>query len=293
MNRNWRPQLVPTNLLRRPAIRVLLGRVVALAVTLGLSACGDTVGNEVSFRFAVSTATESGKAPGVFTTTTGWDVTLDEAIVAIGPVYLHENSPHLASGATSRFRNGLGRLASLLVRPAYAHAGDDHFEGGAVLGEWLEQHAIDLTAPGLHVLGESVGDEATVRAYTVQLDPPRAPIVRNGDPTRGFPVYVSGEAVKDGVTVRFRGGLTLTSERRRVEGLATEITLAEGGTFVLELHPRAWFDAAHFERLPESTDPDGYRTITTDNQVHAAWMIGARSTRAFSTRWLPAGEDGT
>lgn len=234
-------------------------------------ACDPTGGAEVPFSFRVETA-----SPASFVTATGWSVTLEQATLAAGPIYLHENPPAFAA------RSLPDRLLELVVPRAHAHAGDSHFNGGAVLGEWLVPFVFDAVSPQPLALGETIGNAGPVRSFAVLLEPP----ANDAGPTHGFHAWAMGVATKGEQRIPFEGGLVIErpGRDRRVEGLPVEAELADGGVFVLEVHADRWFRDAEFDRLT-APDTGDVRTITTDSQVHAAWFLGARSREAFSARW--------
>jgi hypothetical protein len=263
--------------LRRRAI----SSIALLAALSGCDLPSGTGGRAVEIEVRLRSLPQGDRPLGAFVTRSGWEVHLSEAFVALGPIYLYEQAPHLAGAR----RPGGSRLWDLLVRDAHAHAGDQHFSGGEVKGEWLGQIAFDALAEGGAVLGRAPGTAGPARSLSVSLDPPRASILGPSDALRGHHAYVAGEAAKDGLVVPFEGGLLIEDEgtKRSVDGVALDAALDDGVVVTLELHLEAWFDEAHFDRLAEAP-PGGRRLITPDSQVRTAWFIGARSAAAFSTR---------
>src|SRR5262245_53817825 len=101
-----------------------------LAVLLLLAAaCGGsgTGGEAVQYTLGFESMAADGATPGHFTTASGWDVELDEARIALGPVYLFNNEPPSAAL--------LPRIMRWVVPVAHAHSGFDEFDGGTVRGE--------------------------------------------------------------------------------------------------------------------------------------------------------------
>jgi hypothetical protein len=260
-----------------------MSRRVAI-FALALAGCGElgsgTGGRAITFEMAVEPAHDMA-TDATFITATGWTVELHEAVVAIGPVYLFENEPWFASA---------GGWRDLVVPTAWAHPGDAQFKGGEVRGEYLEQVAFDLTTGHAVALGEARGIAGEVGSATVILDPPRATTFGNPasvEALRGYHAYVVGTATRGRQTVEFEGGLAIGNAEaieRKVEGVAVDSVLDDGGTLVLGVQPRVWFDQARFETLGETT-ADGRKWIGEDGQVGHAWYVGARSTAAFYTRW--------
>lgn len=254
--------------------------MLTLLPLLAALACDGTPGREVTFRMELRTASVAGQPPGRFTTDGGWEVELDQAWIALGPIYLWEKPFHTAARLPLR-----RRMFDLMIPTAHAHPGDEHFAGGAVFGEWVDQILYDALA-GQRSLGEVVGDAALVQSFTVVLDPPRERLRLEGDPTRGFQAWVSGTATREGEVIPFEGGLQIDGGplNRRVDGIPVEAQLEDGGLFVVELHLDRWFRDANFSRL--EPNGDGPRLITTGSQVHSAWYIGARGFGAFTGRWV-------
>jgi hypothetical protein len=244
----------------------------ALAAVALLSCESGTGGRPITFDFALAVEAPEGAAPGVFQTATGWEVTLEEACLAVGPVYLWAQTAHLA-------RRGFS-----FVRRAHAHIGDRHFSGGEVRGEWLDQVALDLTAAGPRRLGRVNGLLGPAQSFSVLLDPPRGAL-RNDACLRGFHAYVVGTARRGDAVVPFEGGLAIDNvgDARRVDGIPLSGALTEDAEFVLTVNPRAWFDEARFDSLDVRNDRDRF-VITADSQVRGAWFIGARSARGWAGR---------
>lgn len=236
--------------------------VVFLSTLTLLSACDPTGGAESPFAIVVES---EGVGPEGFDTATGWHVSLDSADVRLSAIYLWENPPALARSVRPF------RLWDFVVAPAYAHAGDMHFAGGAVLGEHVGLVSVDLLNTPLD-LGEHIGNEGRVRSFSVVFEPSKD--------LDGHVAWVSGQATKNGVTIPFEGGLSLAAGReRRVDGLVTDGWIAKDATFVLTVELARWFRDAEFSTLAA----DG--VISPDAQVRAAWFLGARSNQSFSGSW--------
>lgn len=255
-----------------------------MALAASLAGCEPgTGGRPITFELTLggpSILAEAARDPRRFTTTTGWQVTLEEACLAIGPMYLFAGPSHLQESA----RLAPSRWLPRLVRQAHAHPGHEHFAGGEVRGEWLGQIALDVLDPGPRPLGMHNGLHGAVRAYSLRLDPPRGPLAE--DPClRGHHAWVRGTATRDGDTVDFEGGLIIPNigTNRRVDGLPLRAAIDQGSRVVLAVDPAAWLDLAEFETLLERA-PGGRLRITPDSQVHRAWFIGARSASAFMAR---------
>jgi hypothetical protein len=267
----------------RPAAR-LSGLVALLPFAFALTpmpGCeSGTGGRAVHLRLAVASAPAAGEPLGVFSTETGWRVTLSEAYVSLGPIYVYADPGVTAARV-------LGGSFGLPV--ARAHAGHDHLGGRAVRAEFLGQVVFDALSPAGLDLGEVEGTAGHAAELTVDLRPPRGADAAAEAPLRGRQAWVEGVAERDGARVWFRGGLDIPDEAlaRRVSGIPVDADIDDGGTLILEVHLRAWFAAAHFDRLT-AQDPDGAFVITSASQPRTAWYLGVRSAAAYSTRWNPA-----
>lgn len=252
---------------------------LALSGALGAAACEpDTGGELIEFELSLGgpQADDDGRAR--FVTTTGWTVELDEALAAVGPVYVQANPPALAS-LFSAPGDERALPLRLLVPLAHAHPGASHYDGGEAKGEWLGQVLVDALAPSPSLRVTVPGTAGDVASLEVHLLPPRAGLAgreRLGEDQ----LRASGQAEKDGVVVRFAGGLRLPAEaqQRIVQGVPLAGALDEGCALAVELDPAAWFDEANFDTLLDApTDERGRHLVTAGSQVERAWFIGARS----------------
>ncbi|AKU92046.1 hypothetical protein [Vulgatibacter incomptus] len=244
-----------------------------VALALAACACGGsgTGGREVGFALGAESVPRGDAAPGRFTNRLGWDVSLEEARIAVGPIYLLTNPPPSA-------RNF--RLLDWIAPRAYAHSGFDDFDGGEVKGELLTQFVFDALHAGVQPIADLRGIAGPVRAVNLGLEPPKP----GTDGLHGHHAWVVGTATRGEETVRFRGGLDLPEGTfRKVVGIPADVELDDGSLVVLELHLERWFDEADFSTLGPA-DAEGVRTIAPDGQVRGAWFIGARGYGTFSIR---------
>lgn len=248
---------------------------ISLCAALLLGACGDTEGNIVTIEVALETPS----SPSSFTTSTGWDVRLDEARIAMGPLFAF--APRFEGGTVAAIR-------SLLFPVARAHGGTDPLNGRRVRAEWLRQVVFDAVGGEAMSLGLIEAESGEIDAVTVTLDPPDA---ANAESTEGHHLWARGEATKNGSTIAFEGGLNVPDQglSRRVENIPIDAFVDEGGRWVVTVHPSEWFRDAQFDRLTEQNE-DGVFLITPESQVRSAWLLGARSTRAYAARF--ESEDG-
>jgi hypothetical protein len=258
----------------------LLGLLPVLAALIGASACLDagTGGRAVTVDFAVTARTDDDETLGAFTTADGWNVTLEEAHVAFGPVYLYENSAPLAS--LVRVPAALtGALSDALIPSARAHAGDNQFAGGTVLGELAEYLVVDALADDVQKFEGRAALYGAPQSLGLRLP---AEAVRGGAPLFGHQAFVRGTATRGDDVRCFSGGTTPESDARRdVNGLPFSGTLDDGVTVTVAVHPNAWLASARLDDLT-TTDDNGCLVITEGDPVAAAWSAALRSARSFS-----------
>lgn len=261
--------------------------IVAVALVPCAGACdAGTGGRPIQFSLALAGAAAPGQPLAVSTNTNGWQITLERACIAVGPIYFFAGAGHLSPDETatrsSFMSRQLARLSRSLIPPARALPGSHHFDGGEVRGEWLSQAVVDLLSPTPLSFGAQNGLEGKVGSYSLMLDPPGGDLAR--DPClSGHHAFAEGSARRGVEMVRFRGGLDLeaTADKRRAQGLPISGHFTEGATILVTVHPAAWFADARFESL-HVKEPDGAFVITGDSQVRAAWFVAVRSNAAFS-----------
>ncbi|MEM9192657.1 MAG: hypothetical protein AAGF12_26020 [Myxococcota bacterium] len=208
-----------------------------------------------------------------FTTNIGWEVELDEAYAAIGPIHLYSPAEEPSAMA----------VLEQLVGPsvARAHGGTDPLNGRRVRAEWLTQVAFDVIGTRTRSLGTVDAETGAVESASVTLDPP---VAQNSETLRGHQLWVRGRAMKDGVTIPFEGGLDIEGEglARRVENLTIDGLLEPGMTWRVTVHAFTWFEDAHFDRLTEQT-AEGTYVITPQDQVAGAWFLNVRAPSGYHT----------
>ncbi len=255
---------------------------LALALAFTLAACGDTTGSQ-RVTFAVEAAgPERDAQPLAFDNDQGWSITLSEARVALGPVYLNTIAP---------LEGGLWRrLGDALLPSAYAHGGS-HLSAGRIVGQVTTQVEVDVLAPAMVAIpggGDGVGDAAlTAEVWLYNRD----------GVLGGAAMRVAGVARRGAEEVTFEGSLVIDQdlvatggtidEARRVRGIPAPVTLVDGGSLRVRVDPRGWFNGADFSELARGTARDGrYRFSNTDN-VGRAFAAHARSRSAFSISFAP------
>lgn len=275
-----------------------LARRAALAAALLASGCDDTTGlQRVSFRLRAGGALRDVAAPLSSTTSTGWRVTFEQARVVVGPFYFNIEAP-INTGAARRPPRLRDRLAALAIPAAHAHEGADHFGGGRIVGQLLGRAALDLLSPELQDLGD--GEAVSERALTASLSLlPEDPVTMAAALPDRAVATVRGVAERDGERLPFSASLRLDqklsesqtlAQLRTVRGIPADLPFsAEGGTVVLRVDPRSWFDAADFSVLKAYAPQDGVYVARPDDSVGRSLLNGARLIRGvYAFTWLPA-----
>ena len=262
------------------ATLVICAAGLAAAVGLDLVSCGaETSGQEITFATAISGGAGEGTAQE-FTTYAGWRVKLDQAYVAVGPIYYYEGEPQAS-------------LLQRILGPGVARACPTHaqYNKGTVLGEILEQHVVDLLAATPTDTGQVFGLAGTCRAVELHLHPLGE--ISAGSPAAAFDalggdtVHLSGSAEKEGQTVRFSGGMTIPDEglMQIVESISADVSLEPdaAGTLVVEVLLDQWLASVDFSSLTEKQGDD-YR-FTENTQAYNALLRGIRSRGAYRVSW--------
>lgn len=270
----------------------LIVSVSLLAVSGSLVACeSDTGGRAVTLSLSLASAPAPGETrPGVFTTESGWDIELDEAVIALGPIYAYADTGGVARAPLSR-RTQLA-LLDLLVPRARAHSGFDPFARRTVRAEYLDQIAFDALAEAPLSVGTVDGEAGTAASVTIILDAPRGALADAASPVHAHQAWVVGTGRRGDETVEFEGGLDLPDDGlvRRIDGVPFAAEVDDGGVMTLSVHLREWLNHAQLDTLTTRAE-SGRFSIDRASQVRNAWYLGARDADAFTASWMPAGGD--
>ncbi len=214
------------------------------ALLLLLAGCGDTGQNRITLALTVSG--ENVRS----TNESGWDVTISEAKLRMGPIRFYEGEPLFS------WRS----LRQWVVADAYAHPG--HYVEGEALAEMLEVQSFDLL--GAPVLLSAQGVTGSYRSAEVDV------------PTDAL--IVAGTATKNGVSKNFSATLT---EGFSVKGISfgAEVTGTQGAV-ELRVDLARWVERIHFDGLDEGP-------LMPGSQAHNALIRGANNTSAFQFEWTP------
>ena len=252
-----------------------------------LAGCADPAGPQ-RVRFAVEAAGPARDAAQAltFTTDQGWSITLSEARVALGPLYLNTLAP-LEGDRRSPIRR---RIEDLLLPSAYAD-GESHLASGRIVGQVTTQVEVDALDPTLVALPGG-GDGVNEPALTAEVW-----LYNRDGALGGAAVRVAGTARRDEQEIAFEGSLVIDQglvgaggsldAARKVRGIPAAVTLVEGGALRVRVDPRGWFDGADFRELTGAAPRDGRYRFTAQDNVGRAFLNHARARAAYSVTFSP------
>lgn len=210
----------------------------------------------------------------------GWRVTLTEAVVYIGPVYLWSDEPLIQTHWSP--------AAWLAVNAAYAQQ-TDQFNAGFLRGEVTEQLRVDLLDPTPRPLGVGEGLGGPSRSGEIWLEP----VLRGTQPT----VRLAGTATRDEQTVSFSADITYEPPwldgsagsnpilLRRLRGLLWQADLDDDGLLTVSIDARAFVVDLPWDTLVDEDQPVALRPNHDAGRILAARVrqLGARG--AWSLSW--------
>ncbi len=179
---------------------------MSLTVLGVLFLCCENAPGEVRVEHEVRVVGTGGFEPFENVPPTGiepWTVHLDEAYVALGPVYLFEGEPLI------------GELLHRGFLPR-AHAHPGHYQEGEAMGEVLEQVVVDLLDRNPTHLGTLFAVTGTCHSARVGLGTAEAGLA-GADALGGHALRVAGEATRDEERVDFEGWLDIDLYRPLVQ----------------------------------------------------------------------------
>jgi len=236
-------------------------------------ACGTTPGEPANATLRLAPSSRD------FTTGTGWDVVLDEAVIVLGSMYLYAPDGDAMAGLGAR----LGPTI------AYAHGGHDPFGSRPVRLEWLGPASLDLLADDVVALGEMDGSVGRSMEATIAFEPSTGELADPSGPANGNHAWIAGTATRSLMgmteTIVFEGGLDIAAggTENLIEAVPSDANVATGGVWELRVDVASWLDQARFERLPDSAT----RVIAPTTQPAIAWSLGLRDPTHFALTYAP------
>ena len=214
--------------------------------------------------------TAGGSTVATITSPLGWNITLTQALIALGPFYFNLYPPP-----------------------------SDEFRAGIVIIQATEQTIVNVLDPTMHaVVGDANGEAGTAVAVEIGLLTPDI-YSQNQDPNDAFTIgpsafgVIAGTAVKGSATVPFQGTLAVDqglvtdteplADLQRIRGATVDLSFtAAPSTLELVVDPTHWFDQCDFSQLCAGSGsgsgcvgppPMGGYTWTTDNSTFAAQLL--------------------
>ncbi len=256
-------------------------RPVAALLGLLLLGCVEETGSGlVDFEAFVAGRERGSETQGYeFDTSAGYRISLQQAQLTIGALYLNRARPILGAQETACILPGL-----------YA-------------AEVRSKVTFDALSSDL-VRFEQPGHGTQDRALTGEVWFTGGVIDAPHDDTRIL--EFSGTAVRAGRSYLFRGRVTIGQNRaipspdpatpganplckqRIVTPIPIDLTPRVGGRLELRVNPEVWFDQVDFSKLPNAdiaTEPIEIPD-SKDDPVSAVLFQGLRSTRAYEFHWL-------
>ena len=235
-------------------------RAILAAALSACASCSNTSGGAlVTLPFEAGGVARAGSGAFTFTTPLGWTVTLDDAVIAVGPFYFNVLPPS-----------------------------SDEFRAGVVIIQATEQTIVDVLDPTLHdVPGGANGETGSAVSVEIGLLAPDASN-QAADPTdaetlgAGF-ANVTGTATLGSASVPFSGAVIVDTELvtptepladlQRIRGADVALAFtAAPQTLQLRIDPTHWFDQSDFSALVPT---DG--TWAVDTTFAAQLLEGVKS----------------
>lgn len=257
--------------------RVTIARVLAALLLAAVACDSGTGGKIVTLAVSAESVPEGASPLGVFTTDTGWSVVLTEASLVVGAVYAFAPDPDALDSFAMLVRPGIAR----------AHGGIDPLSGRRVRAELLTPFVLDVLSAAPTDLGTISAEAGDVDAMELRLLPPTAAMAVA---THGHHAHFAGTATKGAVSIDFEGGVDIDADgtRRRVEGIALDDTLDEGGALTLRVHAATFFRGAILEDLPPAGG-SGVAALAIGSQPYEAVALGIRNPAAYTTAYVAGG----
>ncbi len=267
-------------------IRVSAAAVILL-LGVGSSSCNGTTGYElVSFYAAAGGAPDAVSGQPYTFTSGSAQVTLTQATLHVGALYLTQAVPQAGGGPSPCTPSGT--------------------EQGVFVGEVRGGGDVDLLDPAAQSLS-ATGDGSTVPAATGQVWLMHGDVNATAD-SRPL-LALEGSFTAAGQSHTFSGAITIDASRqpntgnaalpgehpicqlRIVSGIPVELTLAQSGTLVLRVDPRALFNDVSIAGLPDC--PSGgptERCFTSDdtNMPSSVLFQNLRGTAPYRFEWRGA-----
>ena len=249
--------------------------LTASFVSMSFVACNPTPGATATATLRLAPSTRS------FTTSTGWNVTLNEAALAPNALYVYAPSGDTMASLTQA-------LWPVAMPVAQAHGGQDPFGTRRVRLEWLGPDSLDLLGDSPSEVGFMDGTVGATSDVTLAFAPLTGVQADPSGIAHAHHAWVRGTATKTGNTIAFAGGLDFASGGTEgiIETIMVSPSITRTGTQTLLVNTAAWLDLCQFDRLPDTGS--GERTIEPLNQVGVGFGLGLRNATSYSVTYEPS-----
>ena len=256
----------------------LMKAVISLLVLSFSGACGgSTSGGFISLPFKAGGMDRPGSGPLGFSTPAGWDVSLEQARINLGPFYFNLSPP-----PTNAFRGGtviIQATTQIILDP-------------------LNPSLIEVPGGADGVTGAAVAAELGLLPADKNASESSADLVLVGNHIG----VVSGTATRGAEVIRFAGPIDIDTSLvtpqlplqalQRVNGAAVNLSFsASSQTLVLRVDPTHWFDATDFSGLADTAPPGGVRTWTVHTTFLRHLLQGVQSQTGVYEFSLTSGGD--
>jgi hypothetical protein len=211
----------------------------------------------------------------------GWSVSLSQAYLAVGPLYVYPGDPVLSrSGTAPKVRSVWARVNDLLVPEAFAHPG--HYVSGDALVQLKAATSLDLLTKETP-LGTGTGVTGFASSASFGwTSPAKGP---HAAELGEHVIWAQGSAKRAEQTVHFIAKAKLEDvldgdQRPEVAGCRlgetpgdVGVELTGDGTLTLHLQPSVWFREVDFALTRE-----GAAASTAENPID---LSGSMAWRAF------------
>lgn len=246
-------------------------------VSLSFVACNPTPG-------ASATATlQLAPSARTFTTGTGWNVELTEAVLVPDALYVYAPSGDTMAALEEA-------LWPVTMPVAQAHGGHDPFGSRSVRLEWLGPESLSLLGDSAIEVGFMDGTVGSTSDVTLAFAALTGELASPSGASHAHHAWVRGTATKTGETIAFAGGLDFGSGGTEgiIETIHVSPSIAREGTQTLHVDTAAWLDLCHFDRLPGTGTEE--RVIEPLNQVGVGFGLGLRNATSYSLAYVPNAE---
>lgn len=264
------------------------GTALALTFVASLAALGcgsnDTSGKRLTHAVRFETAPE---ALVPFVTPLGWEVSLEQALMATGPLYLFSGPPAFARAGRQPNPRGAPWHARFWIKHAFAHPGHD--VRGEARGQLLDPFSVDLLAgPTMYPALEGVTGAVASAAFSFSAPTagPAAPALG------GATVAVRGRARRGERQVVFSVAVPLAEIEARaaqalVQGCTFDATqVQDPGTVVVTIRPQAWFTLVDFSDVPDGS-PEAPSALVPESTARLGFTLGLVQVGAYHFSFVP------